>query len=467
MTSTDLIERLRDIPVFEDSPQEGLAWLAERLEVRTYGAGEMLNREGAPADHLTIVFEGELRGTVESEPGGTGRTFSALAGEITGKLPYSRMKSYPLTVRAVVPATVGLLHESHFGELPERLPRAAGKLVHVMADRVREATRIEQQSEKLMSLGKLSAGLAHELNNPAAAARRAAQNLKDAVRALRAANLRLIQHGLTSEQRALVATMEEHWDGNAPAALDTLERSDREQEIGEWLEQRGVEKAWTLAPDLVDAGAAPDSLCPLGDEFKGEALSDVIERITASSNIGRLAREIESSTGRIAELVRAIKEYSYMDQMPEQQIDVHDGIESTLVMLGYRLKKGIHLVRDYDRTLPRICAFGSELNQVWTNLIENALDAMDGQGELRIRTRPEPAHVVVEICDSGTGIAADIRDRIFDPFFTTKPVGKGTGLGLDTVYRIVRKHRGEITVESEPGQTRFQVRLPIPNGGNS
>ncbi len=466
MTAIDVIERLRQIPVFEDSPREGLEWLTPLIEIRSYGAGEMLNREGDPADHLTIVFDGELRGAAESELGGTGRTFSAATGEITGKLPYSRMKNYPLTIRAVVPSMVGLLHESHFAELPERLPRAAGKLVHVMADRVRESTRIEQQSDKLISLGKLSAGLAHELNNPAAAARRAAQNLSDAVRALRAANLRLVKHGLTAERRALVASMEEQWDGNAPAGLDTLERSDREQEISEWLEQRGVEKAWTMAPDLVDAGATPDTMSALGKEFDGEVLSDVVERITASSNIGRLAREIESSTARISELVRAIKEYSYMDQMPEQQIDVHDGIESTLVMLRHRLRQGVNLVRDFDRTAPRICAFGSELNQVWTNLIENALDAMDGRGDLRIRTRREPAHVLVEVCDSGPGIAPDIRDRIFDPFFTTKPVGKGTGLGLDTVYRIVRKHRGEINVVSEPGNTRFQVRLPIPKGGN-
>ena len=200
----------------------------------------------------------------------------------------------------------------------------------------------------------------------------------------------------------------------------------------------------------------------LAERFEREVLPDVITRLTASFTLTRLAGEIEHSTARMSELVRAVKEYSYMDQMAEQEIDIHTGIENTLIMLRHRLRQGVTVTRSYDRSLPRICAFGSELNQVWTNLIDNALDAMGEKGELRIRTARELDFALVEIGDNGPGIPADVKARLFEPFFTTKPVGQGTGLGLDMAHRIVQKHRGAIQVESQPGDTRFQIRLPIP-----
>jgi signal transduction histidine kinase len=344
----------------------------------------------------------------------------------------------------------------------DQIPILRSRLVGVLADRIRETTRTDQQREKLTALGKLSAGIAHELNNPAAAVRNAAINLRQVVRALRTAGLHLDQRALPLEDRIFLAQIECDWSReHPPTALDSLERSDREEELGDWLGSHRIPDARQLAPDLVDAGCDLPTLQRLSARFDDETLSDVITRLTASFTLNRMVEQIESGTSRIKDLVQAIKEYSYMDQSPEQEIDVHDGLENTLIMLHYRLKHGVEVVREYDRSIPRICARGSELNQVWTNLIDNAIDAMNGRGELVVRTAAEFGGVLVEIRDNGEGIPKEIRDRIFEPFFTTKPVGEGTGLGLDTVYRIIKQQRGQVQVESEPGRTSFQVRLPF------
>lgn len=457
----DLAQRLKVVPVFADLSEENLAWLAARMEVVQYGSGEVVVEEDAPADRMMVLLEGETRGQREHSIG-DGRTYSARAPEVTGLLPYSRLTQIPITVRATMPTTIAFLRASHFPEMLDRLPELRPKLVGVMADRIRETTRADQQREKLTALGKLSAGIAHELNNPAAAVQNAAINLKQVVGALRTAGLQLDHRGLPAEDRIFLAQIECDWSKeHPPAALDSLERSDREEAIGEWLEARRVPNARQLAPDLVDAGCDLETLRKLSARFDGEILAHAITRLTASFTLNRLVEQIESGTSRISDLVRAIKQYSYMDQSPEQEIDVHDGLENTLIMLHYRLKHGVEVVREYDRSIPRICARGSELNQVWTNLIDNAIDAMNGRGELVVRTAAEFGGVLVEIRDSGPGIPKEIRDRIFEPFFTTKPVGEGTGLGLDTVYRIVQKHRGSTQVESQPGRTSFQVRLPF------
>ena len=223
--------------------------------------------------------------------------------------------------------------------------------------------------------------------------------------------------------------------------------------------------AFDRAAALVDAGCDLETLEEVARNVPPEFLSDVFTRMTASFTISRLIEEIDSSVSKISELVRAVKEYSYMDQMPEQEVDIHAGLENTLIMLRHRLKNGIEVVRDYDRTMPTVCARGSELNQVWTNLISNAADAMNGKGKLHIRTACDGTFALVEVIDSGPGIPPEIRSRIFEPFFTTKPVGEGTGLGLDTAYRVVRGHRGDITFDSRPGETRFQVRIPFSRKG--
>jgi signal transduction histidine kinase len=302
------------------------------------------------------------------------------------------------------------------------------------------------------------------LNNPAAAVRRAAVSLRDALLSFRAAATRLGAYDLTPEQRMAIPELERDLAerANAPSKLDSLERSDCEEAIAECLERHGVQRVWELAPALVDAGCEAEWFEDIYAKFPAEVLPDLLARIAASLIIGGLLGEIENSSGRISDLVRAIKEYTYMDQGADQEVDIHHGLESTLLILRHKLKHGVEVKLDFDRTLPKICAHASELNQVWTNLIDNAVDAMNGKGELRIRTAREIDRLVVEIGDNGPGIPPELRDRVFEPFFTTKGVGQGTGLGLEMAARIVHEHSGEITVESVPGDTRFRVSLPLP-----
>ena len=455
-----LAEELRAVPVFADLPSNGLEWLASQMTEVKLAPGEVAIREGSPADRMFVILEGEIR----SQPiSGALPAWVVRAPNVTGMLPYSRMTHFPGTTRAVVATRVAVLPAERFSEMLERLPMLQPRLVSVLTDRVRRATQIQDQTEKLAALGKISAGLAHELNNPAAAARRAVANLREAFQTFRTAAARLDQHDLSAEQRAAVPVVERELAERAAATanLDSLERSDCEEAVAACLVRHGVSRAWELAPALVDGGCEAAWFSRVFAQFPTEALADLLARITASLTISSLLGEIENSSGRISELVHAIKEYTYMDQGPEQEVDIHQGIESTLLMLRHRLKHGIATKLDFDRTLPRICAHGSELNQVWTNLIDNAIDAMQGKGELRIRTTRELDRLLVEIGDNGPGIPPEVRDRIFEPFFTTKGVGKGTGLGLETAARIVRDHRGEITVESSPGDTRFQIRLPF------
>jgi signal transduction histidine kinase len=462
--TTDLAQQLAALPVFSEVSPEDLSWLASQMEVVHFAAGEIVTAEGSPADRMIVVLEGELGGRREHGQGDP-RTYSVGAGRVTGMLPFSRLTEFPLTSRAMVPAKVAFLDVTHFPEMLKRAPALGNRLVGVMADRIRETTRADQQREKLMALGKLSAGLAHELNNPASAVRNAAVNLQQAVRTLRTAGLHLDKRPLSADDRIFLARIECDWSkDHPPAALDSLERSDREEAIGEWLEARRVEGARQLAPGLVDAGCDLATLRGLAERFDDGTLADAVTRLTASFTINRLVEQIESGTSRMSDLVRAVKQYTYMDQAAEQEIDVHEGLENSLIMLHYRLKYGVSVVRQYDRSIPPIRAHGSELNQVWTNLIDNAIDAMGGRGELVVRTAREFGRLLVEVRDSGPGIPEDIRSRIFEPFFTTKAVGDGTGLGLDTVFRIVQKHRGEVRVDSEPGRTSFQVRLPFAAG---
>jgi signal transduction histidine kinase len=457
----ELALELRAVQAFADIPEDDLIWLAGLMNPLDLTPGEVAVSEGSSADFLSIVLKGELRGRREHDSSDP-RFYTAPAGTVTGMLPYSRLTVYPLTSRATKPTRLALLHKDHFPAMLERIPVLGQRLVGIMADRIREGTKMEVQREKMMALGKLSAGLAHELNNPASAARRAAQSLREGMKLLREANIRLLSRPpLTEEQREMLLHVEtEIESGPEVEVLDPLERSDREEEISRWLERHGVQRAWQLAPALVEGGFDIPCLDQVAATFPADSLEDGFTRLTAGVTVSRLVDEIDHSTARIADLVQAIKEYSYMDQMPEQEVDVHKGIESTLKMLRHRLKHGISIQRNYDKAAPTVCARGSELNQVWTNLIDNALDAMGGAGELRLRTANERSQVLVEIGDSGHGIPPEIRTRIFEPFFTTKKVGEGTGLGLDVVYRIVQSHGGDIRVESIPGDTRFQVRLP-------
>jgi len=330
-----------------------------------------------------------------------------------------------------------------------------------MSDRIREATRFEQQRDRLAALGKLSAGLAHELNNPASAAKRATGQLRELLKGIRDASHELGKRNLTPEQRAEIEKLEASLMQNDAHPQDALAIADLEDQLDSLLRSHGQNDLWQLAADLARRNFKAEALEHLFATFDADTARAALCRISASVEIAGLLHEIESSTSRISDLVKAIKEYTFMDQAPVQNVDVIKTLENTLIILNYKLKKGVSVERDYQKVPLLVNSFGSELNQVWTNIIDNAIDAMGGKGELRVRTYREDDSVVVEIGDNGPGIPAEVQPRIFEPFFTTKAVGEGTGLGLDTVQRIVRKHRGSIQVHSKPGDTRFQVRLPL------
>jgi signal transduction histidine kinase len=463
----DKVEALRRVHVFADLPEDQLQWFAENVHDNRFAEGDVLFRKGDPPEWMTIFIEGEMH-AYRDDNAHDGYVYISRAGdpasEVTGTLPFSRMTQFTVTGRAATPGRMMRFPVTLFPELLQRMPVLAKRLVGIMTDRVRESTTANQQQDKLMALGKLSAGLAHELNNPAAGATRAANDLIVTLAELRAADFRLCQHNLTTEQESAIRNFETNaLEHTATAAqMNSLEQSDREDLVNAWLEEHGIEDAWKLSGNLVEAGIDATDLEQLSDEIEASAFADVLARVNAQLAAAKLASEINTSTARISELVGAIKEYSYMDQASVQEVDIHKGLDSTLIILKHKLKKkSIQLTREYDEALPHIKAYGSELNLVWTNLIVNAVEAMPEGGTLKIRTRKEPTDIMIEIRDNGSGIPENMKSRIFEPFFTTKPVGEGTGLGLDAVARIVRKHRGNIRFDSKPGDTCFQVRLPL------
>jgi signal transduction histidine kinase len=369
------------------------------------------------------------------------------------------MKVFPATGRAVQASRILVFPAAEFDDLLSHLPELGRRLVATMVDRTRETTRGEQQRDRLAALGKLSAGLAHELNNPAAAARRATERLRGSVAEFRSSASKLGALQLTAAETVAIETFESTCCVDAPET-DVLKASELEDEIENILHQHGIQDGWQYASALVESGVQPGPLSTMLSGVRGDVAGPALKRVSALVEINDLLAELEDSTSKISDLVRAIKEYSYMDQAAVQDVDLTKGLENTLIIMAHKLKKGLTIKRDYHPTPLLVNSYGSELNQVWTNLIDNAVDAMRGKGELRIKTFLEGDSAVVEIADSGSGIPPEIQSRIFEPFFTTKGVGEGTGLGLDTTLRIVRKHRGSINVTSTPGDTRFQVRLP-------
>jgi signal transduction histidine kinase len=458
-----IIGELNKFKVFADLSAEDLQWLAERMDEITLAAGDIYAQPGDPVDYLTMMMEGEIQFQRLASAGSP--IFISVAGEITGRLPFSRLTHFKGIGQAVMPTRIIRLHRKHFPELMVRIPVLVERLVGLMSDRIREVTRTETQQEKLMALGKLSAGLAHELNNPAAAAQRAAKNLLTAMETIRTVSLRLLRHESTEEQRRALYEFEVRAGNRAgeasSAAPDPLELSDREQRVTDWLTRNNVPEPWSIAATLAEGCVDEAELDQFAAVMGSAVLGDALHRVAGIVTVFGLVREIENSSRRISDLVGAIKRYSYMDQSALQEVDLREDMENTLKIFGHRIKSGVAVVRKYDDGLPRVCAYGGELNQVWTNLIDNAIDAMQGKGELKITTCKELDYAVVEIQDNGPGIPEAIQSRIFEPFFTTKSVGDGTGLGLDAVARIVRRHHGFIEVESKPGETCFIVRLPF------
>jgi signal transduction histidine kinase len=457
----ETLELLRQSAVFADLPEDQINWFLSQSREVQLKAGGVYARQGDPAEAMFVLLEGEFQWRGEF----SGETFirDLKAGEVTGILPFSRMKTYMLSGRAVSDGRVLRFPASLFPQLVQKMPELATRLVGLMSDRIRETTRFEQQRDRLAALGKLSAGLAHELNNPASAAKRASSQLRDLLKRIRDASHELGRRDLTAAQKAEIEKLESslmQMDGRPP---DPLTTSDLEDQIDSLLRSHGQNDLWQLAAELARRNFKPKTLENLFATLDAETVRAALVRISASVEIAGLLNEIESSTGRISDLVKAIKEYTFMDQSPVQNVDIVKTLENTLTILNHKLKKGVSVQRDYQRVPLLVNSFGSELNQVWTNIIDNAIDAMGGKGELRVRTYRQDECVVVEIGDNGPGIPPEVQPRIFEPFFTTKGVGEGTGLGLDTVQRIIKKHRGSIQVHSHPGDTRFQVWLPLAN----
>src|SRR6266568_3053753 len=427
----DISELLSRVPAFAGLPADQIAWFLSNSQVLHLKSGETYARQSETADAMFVLLEGEFQW--RGELAGETIVLAVKSGEITGTLPFSRMKQYGLTGRAMTEARVLRFPASLFPELVQRMPVLATRLVGLMSDRIREVTRLEQQRDRLAALGKLSAGLAHELNNPASAAKRATSQLRILLKKIRDASHELGKRDLTVTQKSEIERLEAslvQMDAPPPNALTV---SDLEDQLDSFLRSHGQNDLWQLAADLARKNFKPEMLEQLFSNLDADTARAALVRISASVEVANLLNEIESSTSRISDLVRAIKEYTYMDQGPVQNVDIVKSLETTLTILNHKLKHGVAVQRDYQRVPFLVNSFGSELNQVWTNLIDNAIDAMGGKGELRIRTARELDCILVEIIDNGSGIPDHVKPHVFEPFFTTKGVGDGTGMGLDTV----------------------------------
>jgi signal transduction histidine kinase len=450
------------VPAFSGLPDDQIAWFIGQAKEMNISAGDMAFRQDEPADAMFVVLDGQMQ--ARGELGGEAVVIPMKPGDVTGVLPFSRMKQFSVGARAITDSRVLRYPASLFPDLVQKMPELAQRLVGLMSDRIRETTRREQQRDRLASLGKLSAGLAHELNNPASAAKRATSQLRDVLKKIRDASHALGSRDLSPEQKAEIEKLETAFVQSNEVPPDALTISDLEEQIDSLLRSHGQNDLWQMAADLARKNVQPEALESLFAILDPDTARAALVRIAASVEVATLLDEIESGTSRISDLVRAIKEYTYMDQTPLQNVDIVKSLETTLTILNHKLKHGVVVERDYQKIPLLVNSFGSELNQVWTNLIDNAIDAMGGEGKIQVRTYRDDNCVVVEIADNGPGIPPDVRSHIFEPFFTTKGVGEGTGLGLDTVQRIVKKHRGNIQVSSKPGDTRFQVWLPLAEG---
>jgi signal transduction histidine kinase len=439
-------------------------WLARNGREVVANSGEILFEEGSAAEHMVLILKGEIH--VRRQHGGAMALFIGRTGQMTGILPYSRMKSYGGQGIAITPVWGLLIHRDVFPEMLEAIPSMAQRSVSSLLDRVREVTRIEQQAEKLSALGKLAGNLAHELNNPASAAQRAASILMEALQANRNNRFKLVKLALKEEQiRAVVAWEEKVLGRVLPLSTYSLESGafdviGCEESIRNWLTGINCPDAWEIAPQLAEQCITPADLDQLGAVLNPVEVCISLQFFARYLRSMHAAETLINSTARIFDLIGAIKDYSNMDRAPILEVDVPAGLDATLLMLRSRMGQ-IQVERDYEPNLPRISAYGGELNQVWTALIENALDALGDQGLLRITCKVEGEMLLVEIWDTGPGIPPELQERIFEPFFTTKAPGLGLGLGLDYAMRIVLKHRGHLSVKSEPGSTCFRVRLPF------
>jgi signal transduction histidine kinase len=472
MTITEGMQRLpaqelRGLFLFEKLSDEQLGWLAEHGWVTEHPSGATVVAEGTPAELFIVLLSGTITMSrrVGQDDVETVRTdqVGVYAGAMMAYVADRGGQTYIATVRVVSDARFFVLRAEDFAWMMRTWFPMAIHLLEGLFLGMRTSQHIIGQRQQLLALGALSAGLTHELNNPAAAAVRATSALRDRVAGMRHKLAMLAKEELDPQLlEVLVDVQEEAVQAvlDAPK-LTALQESEREDALNDWLDEHEVQGGWELAPIFVGAGTAPEFLDKVADVAPAAVLEGALRWLAYTLETELLMNEITDSVTRISSLVAAAKQYSNMDRAPHERVDIHAGIKSTLVMLAAKLE-GIEVVKEFDRSLPKVPVYAGELNQVWTNLIDNAVQAMNGHGRLTLRTSVDGDRVRVEVGDTGPGVPDKLRQRIFEPFFTTKPVGQGTGLGLDISYRIVvGRHGGDISVESRPGDTRFIVRLPL------
>jgi len=465
------IEDLLKLEPFRMLPQERLEWVCHHVQPIALSRGEILMREGEAPRGLFILVSGQCNITRRSDgvdiPLGRHE-----APSFFGEMPVLSDEPALVSMRALSECQLYQLDCEDFLSLLHSCRDFERTIFRILYARLRGFESFIRNREKMASLGTLAAGLAHELNNPAAAVVRALRDVTPAIIELQRMNLIYGQRNVDeAHTQQWLQVRDDGYDAILNNPLDSMAASDREEELLNWLEDYGVADAWKLSEPLAAGNVTPEVLDQLMDRWRNDPteLRDLgLRWLAMSFDVMRMIKSGLRGSERIAKLVKAMKSYSYLDQGAQQDIDVHQGLEDTLSLLEHKLKYGIQVQRVYDRNLPKICAFGTELNQVWTNLIDNAIDAMDGRGILKITTLQDDKLVRVEISDTGSGIPPEIQSRIFEPFYTTKPIGKGSGLGLDLVRRVVEnRHHGAVTVESRPGRTCFIVCLPIPCSGGA
>jgi signal transduction histidine kinase len=457
---TDVLARLAKHRALGGAPASEHAWLAAHGSLRTYALGEVVTAKGTQAQHMMVVFSGHV--VIRANRGaGAHKVFAWKGGDVGGAMPYSRGASPPNDAIAEEETLVLEVDKQLFGELTRECPFVTAELVHAMLDRARMFTSGDLRDEKLVSLGKLAAGLAHELNNPASAVVRSSKLLLESLNGAEEASRILAGAGLSEKQFAAIDRARVMCDaarGNAPQT--PLERADREDELTDWLADHSATQEYAIP--LADTGITPGALDLLAQTVEGEALEAALGWISSCVLVKSLANEIERAAQRIHDLVGAVKGFSYMDHAPTiEPVDIRRGIADTLTMLGSKSRaKSVGISIEIPGDVPRVHAVGAELNQVWMNLLDNAIDAVGKGGHVTVRASRELNCVVVRVIDDGPGVPKEIQGRIFDPFFTTKGVGEGTGLGLDIVRRLLQRYDGDISLDSAPGHTEFQVRLP-------